>query len=230
MKVPDQAFAHDLKYDAALDLIRSLKGCAEKNGLCFSVKLTNTLECLNDNGVLPAREKTVYLSGRPLQPLAVALARRLQDDFQGGLDITYSAGADCFNAADLLACGLKPLTVCSDLLRPGGYARFGQYLEEIRRAMGACRAASLDELVLKRAKMKDPARAVLENLKKYEATLEQGDRCRAPLLPPGPSRTSAASLRSTAPPPPAAKPAPSARTSRATCTGWGRAMPTGPRP
>ena len=182
VNVPEQAFEHDLKYDAALDLIRSLKGCAERNGLRFSVKLTNTLECLND-GALPASEKTVYLSGRPLLPLAVALARRLQDDFQGGLDITYSGGADCFNASDLLACGLRPLTVCSDLLRPGGYVRIGQYLEEIRRAMKSCRAASLDELVLKRARMKDPALALRENLKKYEAELANGDVARAPLLP-----------------------------------------------
>jgi putative selenate reductase len=183
VKVPDQAFEHDLTYDAALDLLRSLKGRAEKNGLRFSVKLTNTLECLNETGALPAREKTVYMSGRPLQPLAVALARRLQDDFQGGLDITYSAGADCFNAAELLACGLKPLTVCSDLLRPGGYVRLRQYIEEICRGMGSCLATSLDELVLKRAKMKDLAMAVRANLKNYEAALESGDACRAPLLP-----------------------------------------------
>ena len=50
--------------------------------------------------------------------------------------------------------------------------------------MGECRAASLDDLVLKRAKRKDPARAIMENLKNYEAALEQGDDCRAPLLPP----------------------------------------------
>lgn len=182
VKVPDQAFAHDLRYDDALGLIRSLKGCAERNGRFFSIKLTNTLECLND-GALPASEKTVYLSGRPLLPLAVALAHRLQDDFQGGLDITYSGGADCFHAADLLACGLRPLTVCSDLLRPGGYARLGQYLEEIRRAMKSCRAASLDELVLKRAREKDPALALRENLKKFERELTNGDAFRAPLLP-----------------------------------------------
>jgi putative selenate reductase len=181
--VPDKAFARDLKYDAALDLLRSLKGCAEKIGLHFGVKLTNTLECLNDRGLLPAKERTVYLSGRPLHPLAVALARRLQEDFHGGLDISFSAGADCFNAAGILACGLGPLTVCSDLLRPGGYARLGQYLKEIGLAMDSCGAASLDELVLKRAGMKDPARAVLKNLKNYEEELERGESCRAPLLP-----------------------------------------------
>ncbi len=183
IKVPDQAFAHDLKYGAALDLLRSLQACADRNNLNFGVKLTNTLECLNDRGLLPEAEKTVYMSGRPLLPIAVALARRLQDDFAGRLDISYSAGADAFNAADLLACGLRPLTVCSDLLRPGGYARLGQYLEEIRRGMKACRAQSLDELVLKRAGMKDPALAVRENLKNYEAGLEKGEGCRAPLFP-----------------------------------------------
>ncbi len=83
VKVPDQAFAHDLKYDAALDMLRTLQDCAVRNGLNFGVKLTNTLECLNERGLLPAAEKTVYLSGRPLQPLAVALARRLQEDFAG---------------------------------------------------------------------------------------------------------------------------------------------------
>ena len=183
IKVPDQAFAHDLKYDAALDLLRSLQACADRNGLNFGVKLTNTLECLNDRGLLPEAGKTVYMSGRPLQPIAVALARRLQDDFAGRLDITYSAGADCFNAVDLLACGLRPLTVCSDLLRPGGYARLGQYLEEIRHGLKAGRAKSLDELVLKRAQAADWERAVLENLKNYEAGLEKDENCRAPLLP-----------------------------------------------
>lgn len=183
INVADQAFAHDLKYDAALDLLRILEACAVRNDLHFSVKLTNTLECLNDRGLLPGHEKTVYMSGRPLQPLAVALARRLQDDFAGRLDISFSAGIDAFNAADLLACGLRPLTVCSDLLQPGGYARLGQYLEEIRRSMKACGAVSLDELVAKSAKINDPEPAVLENLKNYEARLEKDERCRAPLLP-----------------------------------------------
>jgi putative selenate reductase len=183
VRVPDQAFAHDLKYDAALDLLRSLQTCADRNGLHFSVKLTNTLECLNERGLLPEAEKTVYMSGRPLHPIAVALARRLQDDFAGRLDISFSAGTDCFNAAELLACGLKPLTVCSDLLRPGGYARLGQFLEEIRLGMKTCRATSLEDLVLKRAKVNDPAGAVLKNLKNYEVALAKDESCHAQLFP-----------------------------------------------
>jgi putative selenate reductase len=183
VQVPDQAFAHDLKYDAALGLLRRLRSCAEKNGLAFAVKLSNTLECLNDRGLLPEAEKTVYMSGRPLQPLAVALARRLQNDFAGTLDISFSAGVDAFNAGELLACGLKPLTVCSDILQPGGYGRLRQYLEEIARSMSAAGAATLDELVLKRAKIADPASAVLKNLEKYAAALERDESFRAPLFP-----------------------------------------------
>jgi putative selenate reductase len=184
VQVPDQAFAHDLKYDDALGLLRRLQACAEGNGLTFSVKLTNTLECLNDRGLLPEAEKTVYLSGRPLQPLAVALAQRLQNDFAGRLDISFSAGVDAFNAAGLLACGLGPLTVCSDLLQPGGYGRLKQTLDEIAAAMAATGARSLDDLVLKRAKTADPARAVMRNLEERAAALERDESYRAPLLAP----------------------------------------------
>jgi putative selenate reductase len=183
VEVPDQAFDHDLRYDAALDLIRSLQTCAKKNGLHFGVKLTNTLECLNRPGLLPEKEKTVYMSGRPLHPLAVALAKRLQDDFKGKLAISFSGGVDPFNAADLLSCGLKPLTVCSDILQPGGYARLGQYLEEIGLAMDSCGASSLDELVLKKAKVKDAGQAVMKNLKHYEVALEKDESYQASLFP-----------------------------------------------
>ena len=183
VQVPDAAFDHDLKYDDALGLLRRLQAAADAGGLSFSVKLSNTLECLNDRGLLPEAEKTVYMSGRPLQPLAVALARRLQDDFAGRLDISFSAGVDAFNAPELLACGLKPLTACSDLLQPGGYARMRQYLEEITAAMAAVEASTLDELVLKRAGSDDPALAVRKNLESYAAALEKDPSFRAPLFP-----------------------------------------------
>ncbi len=49
------------------------------------------------------------------------LAEKLQSDFNGELDISFSAGIDAFNVSDTLACNLKPITVCSDMLKPGGY-------------------------------------------------------------------------------------------------------------
>lgn len=129
--VPDEAFDHDLKFAEALDIIESLRETARRRGLFFGIKLANTLETVNTQGVLPLSQERVYMSGRALHPLAVELAAQLQDSFSGALDISFSAGADCFNFETLLRCGLKPVTVCTDLLKPGGYTRLKQYLEEL---------------------------------------------------------------------------------------------------
>ena len=132
--IPDQTFADDLDWDAALDLIRSLTATAKRAGRSFGVKLTNTLACRNTRGVFPASEAMMYLSGRALHPIAVTLAARLQEAHDGALDISFAGGADASNVAHLVACGLAPVTVCSDLLRPGGYQRLHQYLDNLEGA------------------------------------------------------------------------------------------------
>ncbi len=131
VEVPDAAFAHDPTWDQAVDLIRSLEGVAAAAGRRFGVKLTNTLECRNKRGVLPGSEPMSYLSGRALHPLSATLAARLQDAFDGRLDISFAGGADARNVRALVECGLTPVTVCSDLLRPGGYQRLLQYLDNL---------------------------------------------------------------------------------------------------
>ena len=50
--------------------------------------------------------------------------------------ISFSAGIDAANFADAVALGLVPVTVCTDLLKPGGYARCRGYFDELRRAHG----------------------------------------------------------------------------------------------
>ncbi len=174
-EVPDEAFGHDLEYGDGVALIRNLREAAEKKGVAFSLKLTNTLETANRRQGLPKSEPMVYMSGRALHPISVNLAARLQEEFGGALDISFSAGVDCFNIADTLACGLRPVTVCSDLLKPGGYGRLSQYPEAIAGAMEEAGAGSLEELVLKRAGTADPAAARVANLKAYaNGVLESG--------------------------------------------------------
>ena len=145
--VPDLAFEHDLKYADGVALIRSLRDASAKSGAAFNIKLTNTLETSNQDQNLPKSEQMVYMSGRALHPISINLAARLQNEFGGGLDISFSAGTDCFNFADVLACNLKPVTVCSDVLKPGGYGRLSQYLEEAGRAMEEAGAGSVEEFV-----------------------------------------------------------------------------------
>ncbi|RLD34722.1 MAG: putative selenate reductase subunit YgfK [Bacteroidetes bacterium] len=131
-QVPDMAFEHDLKYPDALKIIRNLQKKADENQLQFSIKLTNTLESKNHKTVFSAREEMMYMSGRALHPISINLAARLQNDFNGGLDISFSGGADAFNVADIVNCGLEPVTVCTDLLKPGGYGRLNQYITYLK--------------------------------------------------------------------------------------------------
>lgn len=149
--VPDEAFGHDLRYEQALPILRNCLAAARRTGVAFGVKLTNTLETTNTGRSLPRRESMVYMSGRPLHPISVHLAARLQKDFEGELDMSFSAGVDAFNLPDVLACGLAPVTVCSDLLKPGGYGRLSQYLPILASRMRALAVDSLDGLVLGQA-------------------------------------------------------------------------------
>jgi putative selenate reductase len=149
--VPDSAFDHDLKYAAAVPMLHTLRADADKLGLAFGVKLSNTLEVENFRTVFDPAEKMMYLSGRPLHAITVNLAHVLSEEFGGDLPMSFSAGADCFNAADLLAAGMQTITVCSDLLKTGGYLRLLQYLESVRNACDNVNATGIDEFILKQA-------------------------------------------------------------------------------
>jgi putative selenate reductase len=129
--VPDIAFEHDLKYSDAVPMLRNLVNIAKDCGLEFGVKLSNTLEVENRRQVFSPDEKMMYLSGRPLHAITVNLAHRLATDFDGTLPMSFSAGASCYNAANLLRAGMQTVTVCSDLLKTGGYLRLLDYIRAV---------------------------------------------------------------------------------------------------
>ncbi|MBC7258890.1 MAG: putative selenate reductase subunit YgfK [Chloroflexi bacterium] len=142
--IPDRVFDHDLQYPRAVQLIRSLKETAQECGLVFGVKLSNTLAMANHKGYLPGGE--MYMSGRALYPITMTLFRKLAQEFNGDLHVSYSAGADALNLPTILSCGALPVTAVSDILKPGGYSRFVQYLENLEREMHARAAGSLADL------------------------------------------------------------------------------------
>ncbi len=131
--VPDGAFEHDLKYPDAVRIISALQKAGKDNGLQFGLKLTNTLEAVNDGKVFDSDAGMMYMSGRALHPVSVCLAEKLQREFGGALLMSFSGGADAFNISDLLSGGFKTVTVCTDLLKPGGYMRLNQYFDEIKK-------------------------------------------------------------------------------------------------
>ena len=179
IRVPDAAFEPDLKYDQAIELIETLTKCAEGKGVCFGVKLTNTLEVMNDSDSLPESEKMLYLSGKAIHPISINLAHKLQSSFNGKLDISFCAGVDCFNTGDVVKCNLSPVTVCSDLLRPGGYSRLKQYLDYLRIAMTGQNAKSIEEYIVPSGGGEDLAKKGLNNLGCYaQRVLETDDYSR----------------------------------------------------
>ena len=146
--VPDEAFGHDLKYPDAVGMIERLGARASELELAFGVKLSNTLEVQNHRRVFSKDERMMYLSGRPLHALTVHLAQKLARQFDGKLAMSFAGGAEAFNAPHLLRCGMTTVTTCTDLLKPGGYLRLLQYIDETRSAMAAVGADDLDRFVM----------------------------------------------------------------------------------
>ena len=190
--IPDSVFEKDLQYGRALELIRSLRTAAAEQELTFSVKLSNTLAIANHRGVLPGEE--MYMSGRALYPITMNLFRRLIEDLGGDLNVSYSAGADALNLTDVLSAGALPVTVASDLLKPGGYARLGQYLERVEMEIAERRVTGLDGLAARRGEnLAKIARSALDDprykkayhphgLPKVESKLQPFDCIEAPCV------------------------------------------------
>ncbi len=156
----EEDFERDLQWGPALEMADRLSEAARALGRTFAVKLTNTLVVRNHRAFFPAGEEVMYLSGQPLHVLTLHLLERFRRE-RPELPISFSAGVDSRNFPDCVALGLVPITVCSDLLRPGGYARLPRYLarlEETMRSLGVSRMG--DYVVKAEGRGEDAVRAV----------------------------------------------------------------------
>ena len=124
MVFDDHHFLEDLQFDEAVPMLQRLQSLADRKGLSFGVKITNTFPVGIAEGELPGEE--MYMSGRSLYPLSISLAKKLSDAFDGKLQISYSGGADIFNIKDIFDAGIWPITMATTLLKPGGYQRMNQ--------------------------------------------------------------------------------------------------------
>ena len=147
--VPDSAFTRDASWAQMEGFVGRLRETAAALGLDVGVKLTNTLIVENRRTFFPASEREMYLSGPPLHVLAMHLVQAMRRTFGAALPISFSAGVDRGNVADTVALGLVPVTVCSDLLQPGGYARASRYGEALVARMREVGATTIDEYVVR---------------------------------------------------------------------------------
>jgi putative selenate reductase len=148
-QIPDAAFEKDARWQQAVDFTGRLAETARTLGRGLGVKLTNTLIVENHRDFFPRSEQVMYLSGAPLHVLAIQLVAKLREVFGGGLPLSFSAGVDRHNFADTVSLGLLPVTVCTDLLREGGYGRMKAYFAALASRMGAAGARTLDEWVVR---------------------------------------------------------------------------------
>lgn len=143
------AFDTDLQWDDMCELVHRLGHVARKEGLGFGVKLTNRLVVENEGASLAAGEPCKYLSGAPLHVMAMELVRRFRRQFGSRFPISFSGGIDATNYADAVALALTPITVCTDLLKAGGYARGSRYFRELAHRMDAVGAGTISEFIVR---------------------------------------------------------------------------------
>lgn len=145
-----QDFDADLQFDRGVELIQELQRFATEEDRRFGIKLSNTLVVDNHRGHLP--ETPMYLSGQPLHVITTTLLGALDDALPGQLHLTgrdgpiqvsWSAGVTKENLPDVTGVGLTPITICSDLLKPGGYGRLKPMLHHLQEAMESADCADL---------------------------------------------------------------------------------------
>ena len=137
-----ESFEHDLQLSDAKAMLHRLVELAGKEGRKFGVKLTNTLGNVNPQDVLPGDER--YGSGRILLPLSTRVALILSEEFNGTLPISYSGGVSALSVKELFEIGIHPITLATDMLHPGGYAKMKQLCEICKEAPEAWRKETID--------------------------------------------------------------------------------------
>ena len=120
----DHHFVEDLQWKDAVPMFERLIKVSSGLGLEFGLKLTNTFPVDVKAGELPSEE--MYMSGRSLFPLTIAVAEKVSGQFDGALRISFSGGADYFNIKELFDAGIWPITMATTILKPGGYQRMSQ--------------------------------------------------------------------------------------------------------
>ena len=141
-------FNEDLQWEDAVPMFERLQKLADKQGLEFGLKLSNTFPVDTTRGELPNEE--MYMSGRSLFPLTIEMCNRISRQFGGKMRISFAGGADYFNCDKLFAAGIWPITVATTILKPGGYNRLQQMVEKVEdmpyRAFSGSDPAAISDL------------------------------------------------------------------------------------
>ena len=143
--VTQEAFDKDLQFPEALEMIPRLDRLARSRGKRLAVKFSNTLVVKNHRTFFT--DEVMYMSGAPLHVLTLNLVQKFRQHMGASIPISFSAGLDSNNMANCVAMNFIPVTTCTDLLRPGGYARLIRYMEKLGEKMHAVGATRIPDFV-----------------------------------------------------------------------------------
>jgi putative selenate reductase len=146
LQINPKAWDTSLSLDEAVAIVERLEPIGRERGLNIGVKFSNTLEILNRDTYFS--DEVMYLSGPPLHPIAITLVEEWRKKVGNRYPITFAAGIDRENFPEVVALGLVPITVCTDLLKTRGYARSTTYLQHLDEKMEAVGATDVEEWVL----------------------------------------------------------------------------------
>jgi putative selenate reductase len=164
LELQREAFDHDLQYQDGIDILRNLRTVAEERGSTIGAKFTNTLVVANQPEVFPGQsDPYMYVSGPPLHVISMTLMQRFREDLGFEFPVSFSAGVDAKNFPAAVACGMVPVTTCTDLLRQGGFGRLPAYLRALGREMKRLGVTSREAYVLAaRGRGAEAAKAALD--------------------------------------------------------------------
>lgn len=148
LEVSPAAYETAIPLAEGVALCRRLADFAAARKRRFGAKFSNTLEVRNHRDFFPPDNKLMYLSGQPLHVITMTLTDEFRRLIGPAFPISFSAGIDQHNFPAAAACGFAPITVSTDLLRPGGYGRFSGYLDRLTGEMRRVGAKNLDEFAL----------------------------------------------------------------------------------
>ena len=172
LKVTEKSYTSGMSLAEACEMIKRLEVIAQNHDRELGVKFSNTLEVANSRDVFK-QDECMYMSGTPLHVLAMQLAERFRQSMGPEMTISFSAGIDKYNFTSAVAAGLIPVTVCTDLLKTGGYSRLAPYLHGLEQDMLKLGVKTIREYIKKLSG--NPELNVLEaarlNLKHYVKTL-----------------------------------------------------------
>ena len=160
-----EAFDVDLQYEDGLEILRRLRPVAEGVGSTIGAKFTNTLVVENDPAMFPTQaDPYMYVSGPPLHVISMNLMQRFREDLGFEFPVSFSAGVDVKNFPAAVACGMVPVTTCTDLLRQGGFGRLPGYLKALANEMTKAGATTRTDFVLDVHGHRDAAMASADEL------------------------------------------------------------------